>query len=120
LLLTYNGFNYKFTIPSDCLYVINTDTRSYEIYETEIHANSLELEIDYIYRVAEDRLPAYFAKMLEFFLAAQFAIPLTGDMDKGKYYSSMYLNELKRAKFADSTQRPNIGFADSPYTDARF
>ena len=115
-----NGFNYQFQIPSDCLYVIRVSTVRYEIYESTIHCNDEALEMDFLYRVTEDRLPPYFAKMLEFFLAAQFAVPLTGDMNKGKYFQAMYLNELKRAKFADSTQRPNVGFQDSPYTATRY
>lgn len=115
-----NKYSHKFQIPSDCIYVISPDTKDYEIYGSTIHANAKDLDMDYIYRVDEDKLPPYFSKMLEFFLATQFAVPLTGDMNKGKYFNAMYLNELKRAKFADSTQRPNTGFMDSPYTSVRY
>ncbi len=58
--------------------------------------------------------------MLEFFLAAQFAVPLTGDMAKGDYYSKFYLNELKRAKYADSTQTPQDTFVQSAYVGVRY
>lgn len=115
-----NGYTHKFQIPSDCLYVINATTSNYEVYENTIFANDTDVDIDYIYRVDEDRLPPYFVTMLEFYLAAKFAIPLTGDLKKTELYSKLYLDEMRRAKFADSTQRPNVGFKSSPYTDVRY
>ena len=115
-----NGYSHKFQIPSDCLYVIKADTNNYEIYESTIHCNSIEVEIDYTYRVDESSLPAYFTKMLEFFLASQFAVPLTGDLNKADMYYKSYSDQLKKAKFADSTQRPNVGIQHSPYVDARY
>ena len=115
-----NEYNYAFQLPSDMLYLIKADVNDYEIYENKLYCNSQDVYIDYIFRVNEDNLPPYFAKMFEFFLAAQFALSLTGDMEKGNYFSRMYLNELKRAKFADSTQRPQDSFSHSPYLEVRF
>lgn len=115
-----NGYQYKFTIPSDCLYVIKTDANSYEIYENEIHSNNTAMEIDYIYRVDETRLPAYFVKMFEFYLASQFAIPITGDLNKADLYMKAYETELKRAKYADSSQRPFDGIPSAAYVDVRY
>ena len=115
-----NEYNYAFQIPSDCLYVAELSTSNYEIFEDKIFANVTDIDIDYTYSVSEDKLPAYFTKMFEFYLAAQFAVPLTGSMDKGRYYSQMYINEMRRAKFTDSTQRPNDTFEDAPYLVARY
>ena len=84
-----------------------------------LYCNDLEVYVDYTYRVDEDKLPPYFTKMLEFFLSAQFAISLTGSIEKGEYFSKLYLNELRRAKFADSTQTPQDSFVDSPYLSVR-
>ncbi len=114
------GFQYAFQIPSDCIYVIAPDTENYEIYGSQIHANDATMFLDYTYRVDEDKLPPYFSKMLEFFLAAQFAIPLAGSIDKGTYYNKVYLDQLRKAKFADSTQRPSDIMESNLYVDVRY
>ena len=114
-----NDYSYMFQIPSDCIHIIKVDTRRYTVVGDKVYANERDLYMDYIHRVTEDMLPPYFVKMMEFFLAVQFAVPLTGDMEKGKYYSGIYLNELKKAKFADSTQQPATPVLDNAYVDIR-
>ncbi len=114
------GYNYAFALPADMLYAIKGDSRKYEVYGREIHCDATTFQLDYIHRVEEDKLPAYFAKALEFNLAKQFAVPLTGDVDKGSYYGQAADNEIKKAKFTDSTQYPEVAVQDSPYTNIRF
>ncbi len=117
------NYTAKFALPSDLLYLIKTDgnNRNYEIYGKELHTSVTAVEIDYVYKVDETELPAYFIKALEFYLAFQFAVPLTGDMEKGNYYRIAYEAELKRAKFADSTQRPGDALqAAGRYVKARY
>jgi len=65
-------------------------------------------------------LPAYFVKAFEFYLAMQFAIPVVGNSTRAKEYQSMYESQLKRAKYADSSQRPNDTFVSNPYVNVRF
>lgn len=77
------------------------------------------MEIDYIFTVEEDRLPAYFIKMFEFFLAAQFALPLTGDLNKMQAMEQAYQYQARLAKNADSTQRPADTVQHNPYVDVR-
>lgn len=114
-------FTYQFQMPPDLLYLIRpVSVREYEVYEDKIYSNSTTMTIEYIYDIASDRLPSYYAKMLEFFLASQFAIPITGDIDKASFYGQQYEKALIRAKFADSSQRPNDAFIDNPYVDARY
>lgn len=115
----HNDYAYQFQLPSDLLYLIKTDTRNYEVYEDKVYANSLELEAEYIYDIASDKVPSYWAKMFEFFLASQFAIPLTGDIDKASYFDQQYMKAKTKAKHADSTQRPGKGFVDNRYTNIR-
>ncbi len=114
------NYSYAFALPADILYGFNGDSRNYEIFGDEIHCNSETFRLEYVRRVEEDRLPAYFAKALEYNLAAQFAIPLTGDIDKGSYYAKVFNNEIRKAKFTDSTQYPEVAVQDSPYTDIRY
>jgi len=73
-----NEYSYAFQLPSDCIYLIKTTSRQYQIYGSKIYSNDLNMEVDYTYRVGEDNLPPYFSKMFEFFLASQFALSLTG------------------------------------------
>lgn len=115
-----NGYTYAFQIPSDCIYVIKPSTTDYEVYGSLLYANEMALTLEYTYRVDESKLPPYFTKMLEFFLAAQFAIPLAGSIDKGTYYTRLYEDQLKRAKFTDSSQRPPDSIYDSPYITERY
>jgi len=113
-------WNYAFQLPNDFLYSVKGDSERYEVYGKEIHCNNLTFQLDYIYRVDEDLLPAYFAKALEYNLASQFAIPLTGDITKGDYFSKVFNNEIRKAKFADSTQYPEVAVQDQPYVTARY
>lgn len=115
-----NGYTSAFQIPSDCIYVIKTSTVDYEVYGSLIHANAEELFLEYTYKVDESKLPPYFTKTLEFFLAEQFAVSLAGSIDKGLYFGKMYENQLKKAKFADSSQRPPDSIYDSPYITERY
>ena len=115
-----NKWTHSFQLPSDMLYLIKADVSRYEIYEDKLYCDVQDVYVEYTFRVEEDKLPGYFAKMFEFYLASQFALTLTGDMDKGNYFSKFYLHELKRAKFADSTQRPQEGFIHNPYVDVRY
>jgi hypothetical protein len=114
-----NEFDYMYQIPTDCLYLIETSDFNYELFEDKIYSNSAELNIEYIYDVSPDRLPAYYVKMFEFFLASQFSIPVTGDMNKADLYYKMYEKQLRIAKFTDASQRPNNVIESTPYTDVR-
>jgi len=114
------GYLYQFQLPTDLLYLIKIDSHTrYQIYGTTLHSNQEEIKIDYQYRVEEGNLPAYFTKPFEFFLASQFAIPLTGDEKKTALYESKYTKHMKSAKFVDSTQSPSDSFIDSPYVSVR-
>ena len=114
------GYEYAFQIPNDFLYSVEGDARDYAVYDNQIHCNNTEFQLDYIHRVSEDLLPAYFAKALEYNLASLFAYPLTDDSGKASYYASLYSNEIRKAKFADSSQYPEVSVQDQPYIDVRY
>jgi len=115
-----NGYTYQFQLPVDLLYLITPNLLDYEIYEDKLYCNETTCSIDYTYKVAEDKLPAYFTKMFEFFLAAQFALPITGSLDKMKAMQQAYMHQLRMAKYADSSQRPADTFVTNPYIDIRY
>jgi len=114
------GYEYAYQLPNDFLYSTKGDARDFAVYDNEIHCNQSTFQLDYVHRVSEDLLPAYFAKALEFNLASQFAIPLTGDINKGSYYDKAYNDAIRKAKFADSSQYPEVEVQDHPYVDIRY
>jgi len=116
-----NGYKYQFQLPSDLLYLIKKEEGfQYEVYGDKLHSNNSVESIDYLYRVNEDNLPPYFIKTVEFFMASQMAIPVVGNTSRADYYYQAYEMQLKRAKFADSTQRPGDTFTQSPYVQVRY
>ncbi len=115
-----NGYQYKYQLPQDCLYVIRTDTSIYEIFEKQLYANTPTLSINYVYTVDENNLPPYFAKALEYNLASIFAIPITGNASRGDFYRGLYETELKKAKRADSSQRPATQIGRNRLIEARY
>jgi len=114
-----NGYKFKFQLPTDCLYVAKSSDRRYEIYERDLYANSEVVQIEYVYPVKEVNLPPYFTKALEYNLAAQFAIPITENATKAEFFAGLYQQAIRKARYADASQRPNIPIQDSPYIYAR-
>jgi len=113
-------FNYQFQLPTDIIYLIRTiDNQRYEVYEDKLYSNSTEVTIEFVYDIDSDKIPSHFAKAVEYYLASQFAIPLTGDTEKASYYSAQYEKAVVKAKFIDSSSRPNQTFINNRYTDVR-
>jgi hypothetical protein len=77
------------------------------------------LDLDYVYKPAESELPAYFVKLVEYYLASQFSVPVTDNSTKGQLYDGMYQNQLRQAKFADASSRPPDAIASAPLWAAR-
>lgn len=112
-----NEYQYIYQLPTDLLVVINTaDNGDYELYEDKLYSNNLDVEIEYIKRVDETNLPAYFVLTLQFLLAAQFAIPLTDNTTKGQLYEGLYERQFARAKNIDGSSRPSTPIVSSPLT----
>jgi len=116
-----NDYTYQFQLPTDLLYLIAPhNITNYELYEDKLYCNEPNVSIDYTYKVAEDKLPAYFIKAFEFFLASQFALPITGSLEKMSAMQTAYMHQLRMARHADSTQRPADSLPINPYVDVRF
>lgn len=115
-----NGYKNKFKLPVDCLTVVKCDSKIYEIYERELYTNANEVLIEYVFPPTEVNLPPSFIKALEYNLAAQFAIPLTGNTSRAEFYAGVYQDAVKKARWVDAQARPNRPIADAPYIRARF
>jgi hypothetical protein len=115
-----NEWTYAYSLPSGYLLGIKVyPDVDYEIYEDKLYANASSVAFDYIFKPDESRLPAYFVKMMEYNLAAQFAIPVTSNKSTGELYMAMYESQLRRSKFLDSQSRPPSSITDSPFTEIR-
>jgi len=115
-----NKWSYAFQLPADYIVAIyvypNTD---YEIYEDKLYSNMDALDLDYIFKPDESKMPAYFQRVLEFNLAAVFAVAITDNPSKSEEYRRMYDTQLRRARFTDAQARPPRAIVDSPFIDVR-
>ena len=115
-----NEFKYAYQLPSDFLILDRTyPSSTYKIFGDKLYSNNNEVEIDYRFRVSEGDLPAYFVTMMEFQLAAKFAIPVTSNKGTADTYFEQYKDQRIIAKFLDSQSAPQDAINDNPFTDVR-
>ena len=116
-----NEWTNAFQLPSNYIVAIGIHPRvDYEIYEDKILTNASAIDLDYIFKPSESKLPGYFQRLLEFNLASVFAIPVTDNSTKAEEYRKMYEDQLKRSRYTDSQARPVDAIYDSPLIDARY
>ncbi len=111
-----NEFAYQFQLPTDLVLLITTyPVSTYRILEDKLYSDSLTIEVDYIYRVEEAKLPGYFIKAFEYYLATQLSIPVTEDLNKHDLIRQMFERESRSARYADAQSQPSVGIIDTPY-----
>jgi len=109
-----NKWDYMYQLPSDHIRTITVYPHSdYEILEDKIYSSTDDLELDYIYRVDESFFPPLFREMLELYLAAKWAIPVTENATNAATYLDFHMKALKKAKTVDSLEKPNRGSVDA-------
>jgi hypothetical protein len=115
-----NDFKYAYQLPADYMVANRVIPQSdYEIFGDKIYSDQQSLALDYIFKPAETSLPAYFVKLMEMYLASQFAVPVTDNSAKGQLYAQFYEAQMRQAKFADASSRPPDAVADNPFWAAR-
>ena len=115
-----NDFSYAYQLPADYMIANRVIPQSdYEIFGDKIYSDQQSLALDYIFKPAETALPAYFVKLMEVYLASQFAVPVTDNSAKGQLYGQFYEAQLRQAKFADASSRPPDAVADNQLWAAR-
>ncbi len=116
-----NEWTYAYQLPANYIAGFGIHPRvDYEIYEDKLLSNMDTIDLDYIFKPDESKIPAHFQRLLEFSLASIFAIPVTDNSSKAAEYRKMYEDQLRRAKYIDSQARPSDAIIDSPLVDARY
>lgn len=115
-----NEYLYQFQLPTDMVRLTSTyPVSNYKILEDKLYSDSQAVSIDYIYKVSEDKLPSYFIKAFEYYLAVQLAIPVTEDFNKMELMQRMYERESRNARYSDSQSAPAVPIQDDPYIRVR-
>lgn len=110
-----------YQLPADLLVLIKLDPNiRYQIYGSKVYTNhSTTLTCDYVSKVAESEWPVYFAKMIEYALAKDFASSIRDSAASADRMVAEYLNASSMARYTDSQQHPQTPIVHRPFIDAR-
>ncbi|MCS5594216.1 MAG: hypothetical protein NZ730_06695 [Porticoccaceae bacterium] len=118
---TGDEWSARYALPANLLQLIKVDPSiPYQIIENKVFTNyDNTLYCDYIADVAESLFPWYFAKMIEYRLAMDFAPALRDSATSMQLMAQQYENASRMARFTDSQQHPITPIQDRPFIDAR-
>lgn len=110
-----------FQLPSDLINVIKLDPAvRYRIYGDKVYTNtSGPLYIDYTANVPESEWPVYFAKMIEYALAMDFAPSIRDSAASAEINANKYVNASRMARYTDSQQYPTEPMRSQPFINVR-
>lgn len=115
-----NDWQFAFQLPTDMLAMERTYPRTdYQIFEEKLYSNNSEMMIDYIFRPSTPDMPAYFTLLLEYKMAADFAIPVTNDTQKAQIFAQAFDRQRGVAMATDAKNSPPVSIVDSPFVDVR-
>jgi hypothetical protein len=103
-------YQYAYQLPNDFLRAISSGIGSrgrginYRISKNELHSDSSEIILTYIFRPDESNFPPYFDALLMTRLAAEFCLPLTENVSRAEALAKQADNEFIRARQIDSQQ----------------
>ena len=99
-----NEFQNSFQLPPDLLVLTKIDSSAnYKMYGNKIHMNSTgPVYAEYVANVREGDWPVYFAKMIEYALAMDFAPSIRDSAASMDANARQYLNASRMARFTDS------------------
>lgn len=116
-----NEFDGAYQMPSDLITLIKINPNvNYQVYGDKVYTNYAQaLYCDYIKDVTEDNWPVYFAKMIEYALARDFASSIRDSAASADRMAAEYLNASRMARYTDSIQHPTVAIVDRPFIDVR-
>lgn len=111
-----------YQLPTDLLFLVTVSPDSnYQIYGDKVYSNSDgALFADYIANTPENEWPVYFAKMIEYALAMDFAASIRDSSAARGEMAAAYVNASRMARFTDSQQYPTQQVRSNPFTNVRF
>ena len=111
----------SFQLPPDLLVLTKIDSpANYKMYGDKIHMNSTgPVYAEYVANVREGDWPVYFAKMIEYALAMDFAPSIRDSAASMDANARQYLNASRMARFTDSQQYPVEPLRSRPFIDVR-
>ena len=118
-----NEWESKYTLPADLLNLIKLDPSiNYQIIENKVYCNySADLFCDYIANITDPSgWPIYFAKMIEYALAMDFAPSIRDSDSSMQNNAAAYQNASRMARFTDSQQHPQTPIQDRPFINVRY
>lgn len=116
-----NQWTYAYQIPTDCLLPrgVWPFGTPYDIYGRHLYSDAATLDLEYLYKPDVDQIPAYFALLMIYKLAADMAKPITESDAHAKKWLNAYNNQRGIAQYADAQARPATPILDSPFIDNR-
>ena len=116
-----NDWDRAYELPADLLVLIKISPRiNYQVYGSQIYCNyNQALYCDYIYDCPESEWPVYFAKMIEYALARDFATSIRDSSSLRGEMAAEYENASRMARYTDSQQHPQTPIQSRPLIDVR-
>ncbi len=117
-----NEWQSIYQLPPDMITLIKIEPSiPYQILGDKVYCNvSDSLYCDYIYKPAESEWPPYFAKMIEYALAMDFAPSIRDSAASMELTANQYQNASRMARYTDSQQHPQTSIAYRPFIDVRY
>ena len=117
-----NEYDHMYQLPSDMMFLIKLNPSiNYQVINGQVYCNySGSLFCDYSANVAESEWPAYFAKMVEYKLAMDFAPSIRDSAGSMELMAAQYEIASRMARYTDSQQSPITPLQSRPFIDVRF
>lgn len=117
-----NEWRSIYQLPSDLLFLIKLyPATNYQLYGDKVYTDSSQaLYADYIYNAPESEWPVYFAKMIEYALARDFAPSIRDSSAAREQMAGEYTNQSRMARYTDSQQYPQVPIRSNPFVTVRF
>ena len=118
------GFSFQFTLPSDCLRLLNLDAYNsdHKVEGRKVLCNESALKIIYCSQITDpNEMDILLRETISAALAADIAYAITANLQVGKLMQEKYEYKLSLAKHADASEGynvdPNNGQVDQILTE---
>ncbi len=115
------GYRNYFDLPEDSLRVleVNESQSDYQLESNRIIINEGELRLRYLYQADVSKFDAMAVQALSLYIAWDCCYWLSQSMALRNQLWNSFIRIIKRARFDDSTQNPQLLFEADDWVDAR-